>query len=133
MIFNSFHLLSSPPHVFTLNCVTPVLLHRQALESHLRMLEGRADRRERELQATVDDVKSTSKIEYARLQAIHSQECREKDEQLVRFQGDLEHLVRALRQWQNAATSNTTSFPSKIGMNIQPENVFYLPGKEYMY
>ena len=71
------------------------------------MIEGRADRRERELQAAVDDVKSTSKIESARLQAIHSQELREKDEQLVRFQADLEQLVRSLRQWQLAALDSS--------------------------
>ena len=77
------------------------------MESHLRNLESRADRRERELQTKIEDVKCTAKLEYARLQSIHSQECREKDEQLVRFQGDLEILVRSLRQWQQiAATSN---------------------------
>ena len=79
------------------------------MESHLRNLESRADRRERELRATVEDVKATAKLEYARLQAIHSQECREKDEELVRFQRDLELLVRSLRQWQDTAMNNNNN------------------------
>ena len=79
------------------------------MESNLRNLESRADRRERELRATVDDVKATAKLEYARLQAIHSQECREKDEELVRFQRDLELLVRSLRKWQDTAMNNNNN------------------------
>ena len=75
------------------------------MESHLRALESRADRRERELRAAVEHVTSTSKIESARLQAMHRQECAEKDEQLARFQGELERLVHALRQWQATAAA----------------------------
>jgi hypothetical protein len=74
------------------------------MEAHLKAIESRADRRERELRAAVEDVKATSRIEMARLQAIHGQESAEKDEQLLRFQEDLERLVRSLRQWQAAAT-----------------------------
>jgi hypothetical protein len=76
------------------------------MEAHLKGLESRADRRERELRAAVEDVKVTSRIEMARLQAIHEQESAEKDEQLLRFQEDLERLVRSLRQWQAAAALN---------------------------
>ena len=41
--------------------------------------------------------------------ALHASELREKDEQLVRFQGDLETLVYSLRQWQHAVTANATT------------------------
>lgn len=108
----SFKLLSFHFILTTITSFYSVLLHfisSQAMETHLRMLENRADRRERELSATVDDVRATSRIETARLQATHAQECREKDEQLVRFQGDLELLVRSLRQWQQAAMNNSNS------------------------
>ena len=81
------------------------------MEAHLKALESRADRREREFRTAVEDVKATSRIEMARLQAIHGQESAEKDEQLIRFQEDLERLVRSLRQWQAAATQNPDSDP----------------------
>ena len=41
--------------------------------------------------------------------ALHASELREKDEQLVRFQGDLETLVYSLRQWQHAVTANANA------------------------
>ena len=92
------------------------------MESHLRNLESRADRRERELRATVEDVKATAKLEYARLQAIHSQECREKDEELVRFQRDLELLVRSLRQWQDTAMNKNNNKVDNNNFNFISSN-----------
>lgn len=96
---------------------TPQMTQFLAMESYLKQLEGRYDRRERELNNTVEDVKTNAKMERARMQAIHAQECREKDEQLVRFQGDLEQLVYALRQWQYAA-STSSPVPSQVTQQL---------------
>ena len=90
----------------------------QALESHLKALEGRADRRERELRAVVEDVKATSRLEHARLQAMHVQEINDKDQQLARFQSDLERLVRALKQWQAAASTKPQQETSLVDNEI---------------
>jgi len=72
----------------------------QTLETQVAHLELRLARREQELMSAIDEGRSNSKIERARLEAIHRQELREKDEQLVKFQSELEQLVYALRQWQ---------------------------------
>jgi len=72
----------------------------QTLETQVAHLELRLARREQELMSAIDEGRSSSKIERARLEAIHRQELREKDEQLVKFQSELEQLVYALRQWQ---------------------------------
>ena len=59
---------------------------------------------------------------------------------LLGYLGHLQCVVDTTSMLQNttsfsnySSTANTTSFPSKVAMSIQPENVFYLPGKEYMY
>ena len=72
----------------------------QTLETQVAHLELRLARREQELMSAIEEGRSNSKIERARLEAIHRQELREKDEQLVKFQSELEQLVYALRQWQ---------------------------------
>jgi hypothetical protein len=91
----------------------------QALESHLKALEGRADRRERELRAVVEDVKATSRLEHARLQALHVQQISDKDQQLARFQSDLERLVGALKQWQATAAAGGGAAASKPTHPVQ--------------
>ena len=48
-------------------------------------------------------MKATSRLEHARLQALHVQQISDKDQQLARFQSDLERLVGALKQWQATA------------------------------
>jgi hypothetical protein len=53
----------------------------------------------------VEDVKATSRLEHARLQALHVQQISDKDQQLARFQSDLERLVGALKQWQATAAA----------------------------
>ena len=75
----------------------------QSFETQIGSLEKRLIRREKELQVAIDEGKSASKLERARLESIHREELREKDEQLVKFQAELEQLVYALRQWQLAA------------------------------
>jgi len=75
------------------------------MEAQLSALESRLQRRERELTAAVEEGRNASKIERARLEALHAAELRERDEQLVKFQQELETLVYALRQWQHAAAS----------------------------
>jgi len=74
-----------------------------SFETQIGSLEKRLVRREKELQVAIDEGKSASKLERARLESIHREELREKDEQLVKFQGELEQLVYALRQWQLTA------------------------------
>jgi hypothetical protein len=69
----------------------------QLLESQLGQLEGRLERRERELLAAVEEGRSAARVERARLESLHAQELREKDEQLLRFKTELESLVTDLR------------------------------------
>ena len=73
------------------------------MESQVQQLEIRLQRREQELAQVVSEGRSAHLMERARLEALHAQELRERDEQLVRFQNELEQLVYALRQWQHAA------------------------------
>ncbi|KAJ1436618.1 hypothetical protein B484DRAFT_253577 [Ochromonadaceae sp. CCMP2298] len=71
------------------------------MEASIEALEGRLKRRERELQGVVEETKAAAQLERARLESLHAQEVREKDEQLVRFQQELLHLVSALKHWQS--------------------------------
>lgn len=87
---------------------------QQALESHLKALEGRADRRERELRAVVEDMKATSRIEHARLQALHVQQINEKDNQIAQSQSDIDRLVRAVKQLQAVAASKSQSMSQPL-------------------
>ena len=80
-----------------------------AMEKHVNMLEKRLGRRESELISAIEETKTASKMERARLEALHQYEIREKDEQLVRFQQELEQLVYCLRQWQMEAQSKGSS------------------------
>jgi hypothetical protein len=75
------------------------------LESHVVELETRLSRREADLQSAIENSRAGNKMERARMQAIHAAEIREKDEQLVKFQTELEQLVYALRQWQGMAVA----------------------------
>ena len=70
----------------------------QLLETHLEQLELRLQRRERELLLAVDEAKSAARVEMGRLSSIHQQELRDKDEQLLRFRGELEGLANELRK-----------------------------------
>ena len=70
------------------------------LESHVEQLEGRILRREKELQGAVEESKAAGRVERARLESLHRQEMREKDEQVLRFKTELEALIYELRQQQ---------------------------------
>lgn len=50
----------------------------------------------------MDESKAAAHMERLRLVALHEQELREKDEQLVRFQSELEILIGSLRQHYGA-------------------------------
>ena len=54
------------------------------------------------------------------MEALHQAEIREKDEQLVRFQQELEQLVYCLRQWQmEAKTKGSSSIAmGEVGMAL---------------
>ena len=109
--------LSSPLLSF-LSCL-------QSMEAQLSALESRLQRRERELTAAVEEGRSASKIERARLEALHAAELRERDEQLVKFQQELETLVYALRQWQHAASAGGEA--STAGPSFHPMPATNLP------
>lgn len=79
---------------------TPQMAQYQAMETQLRALEDRLKRRDAELQQAVEESRSSGRIERARLLAMHAQELREKDEQLFRFQEELQRLVAALKMQQ---------------------------------
>ena len=88
------------------------------MEAQLKLLEARANRREKELTVIVEDVKANSKLERIRLEALHQSECREKDEQLMHFQNDLEHLVRTLRQFQDGSNVNTPNVTLTVNSSL---------------
>mmetsp|Transcript_4901 Transcript_4901/g.8027 ORF Transcript_4901/g.8027 Transcript_4901/m.8027 type:complete len:94 (-) Transcript_4901:39-320(-) len=79
----------------------------QQMEGALNALEQRLQRREKELMSAVEDTKAAAAVERARLESIHAQECREKDEQLVRFQQELVRLVSALKHWQQTSSNSS--------------------------
>jgi hypothetical protein len=70
-------------------------------------MELRLQRRERELMTAVEEAKGAARVEMGRLSSVHKQELREKDEQLLRFRGELEALVSELRK-QASAMGTTT-------------------------
>ena len=85
----------------------------------------------------VEDVKATSRLENARLQALHVQQISEKDQQLARFQSDLERLVKALKQWQATAASKSLQDTALVENEIDyfhqyGSNGIPTPGIRYM-
>ena len=74
-----------------------LLAQLEAMEQHVVSIETRFLRRERELESLVEDTRATSKVERARLAALHAAELHDKDEQLLRFKSELEVLVAALK------------------------------------
>jgi hypothetical protein len=85
--------------------VTPQQAQFSLMEQQLSALESRLERREKELMGAIEEGKVAARIETARLQSMHSQELRERDEQLLRFQREMEGLVYALRQWQHTGVA----------------------------
>ena len=79
------------------------------LESQVNRLEEKILRREKELQGMLDEAKAAAKLELSRLKSIHSQELVEKDQQLARFQRELEELVGALRRYSLRGVQDPTS------------------------
>ena len=59
----------------------------------------------------------------ARLRGMHEQECREKDEQLARFQEELQHLVMALRQWQHLVKGSNINVSAIAGVGVGAASV----------
>ena len=84
----------------------------------------------------MEDVKATSRLEHARLQALHVQQISDKDQQLERFQCDLERLVGALKQWQATASKpvkGTTLVDNEINYFHQyGSHGISAPGIRYM-
>ena len=68
-----------------------------AMENQVVTIETRFLRRERELEALVEETRASNKVERARLAALHAQDLHEKDEQMLRFKSELEVLVAALK------------------------------------
>ena len=54
-------------------------------------------RREKELLAAVEEGRVSARIEQSRLEHMHRQELREKEEQLLEFRAEVENLVFQLR------------------------------------
>ena len=103
-----------PIHAPVMQAATPAINSAQAaqmdaMERHVKALETRLSRRETELMGAIESSKTAAKLERARLEALHQAEVREKDEQLVRFQQELEQLVYCLRQWQMEAKAQGSS------------------------
>jgi len=100
---------------------SPQMAQIMQMESSLAQVETRLQRRERELMSALEEGRTAAKMERARMDAIHAQEIREKDEQLVRFQNELEQLVLALRQWQYAATYGPPPQERELQMGINKD------------
>lgn len=66
------------------------------MENKISDIEGRLKRREEELIHALEESKIIANMERMRLQSIHEQELREKDEQLLNFQRELEQLLSPL-------------------------------------
>ena len=60
-------------------------------------MESRMMRREKELLAAVEEGRVSARIEQSRLEHMHRQELREKEEQLLEFRTEVENLVFQLR------------------------------------
>jgi hypothetical protein len=88
------------------------------MESQLNQLDGRLKRREKELLSQIDDARTNHKLERARALAQHQQELLEKDEQLLKFQTELEFLVRCFQQQQ---TGKSGQDPLVDVMESQPQ------------
>jgi hypothetical protein len=76
------------------------------MEAHINDVESRLQRREIELTTQLDNARMDIKLERGRMKAQHDAELLEKDEQLLRFQTELEHLVQLFRA--NNQSSHTT-------------------------
>lgn len=85
---------------------TPQMTQFVAMEGQLRAMEDRLRRRDAEVATAVEESRAAGRLERARLQALHEQELREKDEQLVHFQEELQLLVLSLRK-QTLSTSSS--------------------------
>mmetsp|Transcript_21534 Transcript_21534/g.31284 ORF Transcript_21534/g.31284 Transcript_21534/m.31284 type:complete len:1684 (+) Transcript_21534:93-5144(+) len=77
---------------------TPTMQQYVVMESKLSAIEDRLKNRERELLGALEQAKVAANMDRLRLQAIHEHEIREKDEQLMQFQLELEQLVSAMQQ-----------------------------------
>jgi hypothetical protein len=88
---------------------TPQMAHFSQMESQIASLESRLSRRSGDMAALVEETKAAARMERARLVALHAAELREKDEQLVRFRGELETLVTALRSYSLARVASSES------------------------
>ena len=85
---------------------SPQMAQFLAMETQLSTLESRLQRREKELMSVIDEGKIASKMELTRMQSLYNQELKDKDDQLVRFQNELELLVSQIRLWQNGQSTN---------------------------
>lgn len=94
---------------------SPQLAMFVSLESQLRHVEERLQRREKDLMAAIEDGKATATLEQSRMLALHAQELHEKDEQLRRFQEDLQQLVQALRVWHQQQEDEESSHQQSSG------------------
>eukprot|EP00128_Syssomonas_multiformis_P009005 Colp12_sorted_trinity150504_noHs@33530 len=103
-------------HTTQVEMKSPELKQFLQMEAQIDTLEIRLFRREKELMGAVEEAKTAAAIERSRLEAIHAQEVREKDQQLVHFQQELVQLVTALRHWKERASDAEGG--SKLGAEI---------------
>jgi chromosome segregation ATPase len=89
-------------------------LQLASVERKVKILEDKILRREEELQAMIEETRAAAKIERSRLKSIHEQELFEKDDQLRKFQYQLEDLVDALRKQSLAVSMGPTSLSTVL-------------------
>ena len=71
------------------------------MESHIADVEGRMRRREHEITSQLEEHRVNARLDRNRLVSQHDAELLEKDEQLLRFQNELERLVVLFRDQQS--------------------------------
>lgn len=89
-------------------------LQLASVERQVKVLEDKIFRREEELQAMIEETRAAAKIERSRLKSIHEQELFEKDDQLRKFQYQLEDLVEALRKQSLVVNMGSSSLSTVL-------------------
>lgn len=78
----------------------------QMMEAHIADVEARMRRRESEITSQLEEHRVNSRLDRSRLIAQHDAELLEKDEQLLRFQNELERLVTLFRDQQSRSAAD---------------------------
>ena len=77
--------------------INPVLAKYSSLSRKIAELEQRAIRREEEIQITINEIQRKTAAENQRLQDLHEEEMREKDEKIRLLRRKLDGLMKGMK------------------------------------